>query len=164
MDLTAQREYAWSYFQLHSAQRMTTFNFFVVIAALLTTALAGTFDAEYKYHSVGIALGLGMIVMAYVFWKLDQRVRYLVKHAEGSLKAIERALLSEDSTDISSRAVLFSREEEETKAALAENSPNLWKWHLSYSKCFGAVYLSFGLLGVLGVLGSAHAYFNPVQV
>jgi len=31
-----QMEYAWNYFQLHAGQRMASFNFFVVIAALLS--------------------------------------------------------------------------------------------------------------------------------
>ena len=51
-DVIEHRNYVWNYFQLHASQRMTTFNFFVVIAALLTAGLARTFDKDYPYHSV----------------------------------------------------------------------------------------------------------------
>ena len=137
---------------------MTTFNFFIVIAALLTTALASTFGKDFEHHIVGAILGLGMAVMAFVFWKLDQRVRYLIKHAEDSLKDIEDVLLSESPVKVGKYAVLFSVEEETTALKRADRSPQLWKWHLSYSKCFGVVYLSFGLLGVLGGVGSIFRY------
>jgi hypothetical protein len=45
--LKEQRDYAWSYFQLHANQRMTSFNFFVVIAALLTTGLARSLENDF---------------------------------------------------------------------------------------------------------------------
>ena len=51
--LKEQREYALSYFQLHANQRMTTFNFFVVIAALLTTGISGTFSKDFQNHFFG---------------------------------------------------------------------------------------------------------------
>ena len=83
--LKEQREYAWSYFQLHANQRMTTFNFFVVIAALLTTGLSGTFNKDFQNPFIGIVLGAGLIVISFIFWKLDQRIRYMIKHAETTL-------------------------------------------------------------------------------
>ena len=42
--LREQREYAWNYFELHAKQRMSLFNYFVLIAALLTAGLAGSFS------------------------------------------------------------------------------------------------------------------------
>ncbi len=158
MDIKDQREYAWSYFQLHAGQRMTTFNFFIVIAALLTTALASTFGKEFEYHIAGVILGFGITIMSFVFWKLDQRVRFLIKNAERSLKEIESVLLSENPAKAGKFAALFSAEEESTASKRADNSGKFWEWHLSYSKCFGAVYLSFAVLGVVGGVGSIWKY------
>jgi hypothetical protein len=53
--LDKERDYAWSYFQLHANQRMASFNFFVVIAALLTTGLARTFDKDFQFHFLGVS-------------------------------------------------------------------------------------------------------------
>lgn len=158
MDIQDQREYAWSYFQLHAGQRMTTFNFFIVIAALLTTALASTFRSEFEYHIAGAILGFGITVMSFVFWKLDQRVRFLIKHAEDSLKEIEGALLSESPAKVGKYAVLFSVEEQSTASKRNEHPRWLWKRPMSYSQCFGAVYLSFAFLGVAGGVGSVCRY------
>src|SRR5690349_3082540 len=93
--LKEQRDYAWSYFQLHANQRMTSFNFFVVIAALLTTGLARSLENDFKYHFVGVCLGFSLMITAFIFWKLDQRVRHLIKHAEAALKDIERRCIQE---------------------------------------------------------------------
>lgn len=94
--LKEQRDYAWSYFQLHANQRISSFNFFVVIAALLTTGLAGTLKSDFEHHYMGVALALSLLVISFIFWKMDQRVRYLIKHAEEALKAIEEKWLSNE--------------------------------------------------------------------
>jgi hypothetical protein len=77
---------------------------------------------------------------------MDQRVQYLIKHAESALKAIEDQWHSEGAA----RAVLlFHTEEAKTdKARKAARWP--WHWHLSYAHCFGAVYWLFGILGIVG--------------
>ena len=68
---------------------MSTFNFFIILAALLTTGLAGTFVKEFEWDVVGVFLGSGLVIISFAFWKLDQRVRFLIKHAENALKAFE---------------------------------------------------------------------------
>lgn len=145
--LKEQRDYAWSYFQLHANQRMTSFNFFVVIAALLTAALAGTLKSDFEHHYFGVMLALSLVV-SFVFWKMDQRVRYLIKHAEEALKAIEeKSTGNEDS--LGATLALFRTEEEKTSRIRGSYSWRFWQWHLSYSKCFESVYLVFCLLGLV---------------
>jgi hypothetical protein len=46
-------------------------------------------QASINYAAVGIALGVVLIVISFVFWKLDQRAAFLVKHAEEALKVLE---------------------------------------------------------------------------
>lgn len=147
--LKEQRDYAWSYFQLHANQRISSFNFFVVIAALLTTGLAGTLKSDFTQHYVGVILALSLIVISFIFWKMDQRVRYLIKHAEDALKAIEEKWMSQEDF-IGPALALFRTEEEKTKNIRGPGSWNPWRWHLSYANCFGAVYVVFGILGVVG--------------
>jgi len=108
-----QREYAWNYFQLHAGQRMASFNFFVVIAALLAVALAGALKKDSESTIVGIAVGLSLMGVSFVFWKLDQRVRYLIKHAEAALKTLEDGW-QEEGGDTLSRIMLFRAEEKKT--------------------------------------------------
>jgi hypothetical protein len=147
--LKEQRDYAWSYFQLHANQRISSFNFFVVIAALLTTGLAGTLKSDFTQHYVGVILALSLIVISFIFWKMDQWVRYLIKHAEEALKAIEEKWMSQEDF-IGPALALFRTKEEKTENIRGLGSWNPWQWHLSYANCFGAVYLVFGVLGVVG--------------
>lgn len=147
--LKEQRDYAWSYFQLHANQRISSFNFFVVIAALLTTGLAGTLKSDFEHHYVGVALALSLMVISFIFWKMDQRVRYLIKHAEEALKVIEEKWMSQEDF-IGPALALFRTEEEKTKSIRGLGSWNPSRLHLSYANCFGAVYLVFGVLGVVG--------------
>jgi hypothetical protein len=95
-------------------------------------------------------LGMSLVIITFIFWKLDQRARYLIKHAEDALKQIERDWLPEGSNSIGSHVALFSAEEEQTDAIRLNQSWKPWKWHLSYADCFGFVYLVFGALGLLG--------------
>src|SRR5215813_9397580 len=97
--LKEQRDYAWNYFQLHAAQRMSTFNFFIVLAGLLTTGLAGTFMRDFQWNMVGTVLSVGLTVASFAFWKLDQRVSFFIKHAESSLKQIGQKWENEINTE-----------------------------------------------------------------
>jgi hypothetical protein len=149
-----QRDYAWDYFQLHAGQRMSTFNYFIVLAALLTTGLAGTFVKDFKWNMVSTVLGLGLMVVSFAFWKLDQRVRFLIKHAESSLRQIEQKWTDEVARDGAFFANLFCKEQTETDRNRGQQNYRFWAWDLSYSNCFEIVYCFFGVLGLLGALAS----------
>lgn len=85
-------EHAWAYFSLHAAQRITVFNYFVVFAGILCTGLAATMQAPIRLAFVGIALGLLLTALAFLFWKLDERTSFLIKHAEETIKRLEPSL------------------------------------------------------------------------
>ncbi|OHB77268.1 MAG: hypothetical protein A2Z25_14320 [Planctomycetes bacterium RBG_16_55_9] len=146
-------EYAWNYFQLHAGQRMSLFNFFVVISALLTGGLATSIrnDNEFEHAIIRILLGVGLMITSFVFWKLDQRVRYLIKHAENALKKMEHCFLIENESQDNSSALFLAEEEQTVKFPRAQLW-KFWEWHMYYSKCFGVVYITFAAIGFLGVV------------
>lgn len=83
-------DHAWRYFELHAKQRMTTFNFYLVISGAIATGLAATLQGSNRLAWLGsVALGVLLALVAFLFWKLDQRVAFLVKHAEAALAAVE---------------------------------------------------------------------------
>lgn len=134
-----QRSYAWNYFQIHATQRMTTFNFFVILAGLLTAGLAKTLTAEGDMHIISLLLGVGLIVISFAFWRLDNRVRGLIHLAESKLIDIEKKLQEED---IGWTAVIFMEEH-------AERINNKG----TYTSCYFIIYLTFAVLGCFGIVG-----------
>ena len=154
MNLSDERKYVWNYFQLHATQRMTTFNFYVVIASLLTTALAGTFANGFVHPWLGVPLGVALAVISFVFWKLDQRVSFLIKHAESSLIEIEAKLEQGGNPELDFSSNLFARELASTKQLRTAPLTNLRRIHLSYADCFQVVYVVFSCVGAVGIAAS----------
>src|SRR5580704_16155126 len=51
-------EHAWRYFALHANQRMSLFNFFLVLAGLISAGLAACLQRTGSFQLLGVALGL----------------------------------------------------------------------------------------------------------
>jgi hypothetical protein len=139
------RDYAWEYFKVHAQQRMSLFNFFVIFSSLATTCLVATFQEKAQAHLVGIGLGVLLLAISFVFWKLDERVRFLVKHAERALKWIETKYHADGPDEKPHVLQLFTCEEALTADELA----------VTYAKCFRWTFFAFGLVGLVGAILSA---------
>lgn len=79
----------WKYFEIHASQRLTVFNFFSAFSGLIAAGIGAVAPASKDYSAVGVALGAMLIVISFIFWKLDQRAAFLIKHAEEALKRLE---------------------------------------------------------------------------
>lgn len=148
MDEKEARNYAWEHFKLHAAQRFTTFNYFIVLAVLMTTALGTALNKDFRYPELACYLSTLLMVTSFVFWKLDQRARQLLEVSKNALKHLE---LSPDSSEPKYWA-LFMNEVKLTETRKRE--AKLWqphRWHLTYVHCFGTLYLLFSMLGGLGL-------------
>jgi hypothetical protein len=134
-------DHAWSYFALHASQRITVFNYFVVFAGVLCTGMATAIQASPQLALVGSALGLLLIFLSYVFWKIDQRTAFLIKHAEDVIKQLEP-----------STAPLFAGEEGKTH--VAKRDMRMW----TYGRAFRTIFAVMGTIGFAGaVLGDLRA-------
>jgi hypothetical protein len=78
-------EHAWRYFELHANQRMTVFNFFLVLAGLAAAGLAAAVQGSPRFAVLGIVWGLLLALVSFVFWKLDQRASFFIKLAEAAI-------------------------------------------------------------------------------
>lgn len=87
------RDHAWRYFEVHAGQRMMMFNFFIVLSSLITAGIGSTLQGPPRFAILGALLGLMLILLSFVFWKLDQRAAFLVKHSEAASNEIELQLL-----------------------------------------------------------------------
>ena len=139
-------EHAWNYFELHAQQRISVFNYFVVLSGILAAGLAASVQGPERLASVGVALGALLILLSFVFWKLDQRTAFLIKHAEEVLKACEPTT-----------APLFSDEETKTDTAKAQTS--IW----TYGRSFRTIFLVIGAAGLAGAILSGLRFAGVVQ-
>jgi hypothetical protein len=145
------REYAWQYFSLHAQQRMSLFNFFVVFSSLAVTGLSATFQEKTRSHTIGIGFGILLMVVSFIFWRLEERVRFLIKHAENALKWIENKCPLDNQQDEPHELCLFTREESRTEG----------KQPYTYSRCFRLAFLVFGLVGLVGAVASIICLIGP---
>jgi hypothetical protein len=139
-------EHTWRYFELHANQRMSVFNFFLVMSGALAAGIAASLQGSPNLAAVGVVLGVLLSLVSFVFWKLDQRVSFLIKHAETALAEMESSLLTE-------RARLFSLEPMSTAAAGSKS--NLWVRHWSYGESFRVIFAVMAVFGVCSALLSA---------
>src|SRR5512139_3850842 len=98
------------YFEIHAAQRLTVFNFYVAISGTMLAGMAAISQASPRFALAGSILGLLLSVISFVFYKLDFRTSFLVKHAEDVIKKIESSYLPNELS-------VFALEDSSTKSA-----------------------------------------------
>jgi len=152
-------KYAWDYFQLHAGQRMSLFNFFVVFAVLMTSALVATFQKDFKMPLAGMGIGLCLSFIAFVFWKLDQRARYFLKNAERALAELEADFPTATGKAEPHVTQLVRWEAHQTEKIRAMHC----RWtpiaQFSYTQSLYLVLAAFGLVGALGTVISLFRHF-----
>jgi len=141
------RGYAWNYFAMHADQRLKTFGFYLTLATIIVGAFAtilknGGGGINWKYLSV---LPFLLSFMTFIFWKFELRNKQLVRNGEEALEHLDTLLPLENTNAephvlrIIARDAYFSGQ--------AKESPHKRGW--TYSRCFKAVFLVFGIAGLI---------------
>ena len=141
------RAYAWGYFALHADQRMRLFNFFLILSAFLL----GAFSAVKKLAPGPMAesaLPLLLVLVAFVFWRLEERTRALVKNGEDALRFLDeewpRKLLSDQTPGY---LRLFERDDHLMELAKERRWVKYFP-PISYAESFRITYLTTGVVGL----------------
>ncbi len=87
-------DYAWRYFQLHAAQRISLIRYYIVVLSIYITG-SGYFLVKFSLASHTEEIGLiffsiFFILLTIIFWLLDNRNRTLIHLAENSLRSYEK--------------------------------------------------------------------------
>ena len=138
-------EHAWSYFQLHSQQRITLFNYYITISTIICTAIAYCYQstARAEYLKIGIFLSIFLLILTFIFWKFDQRTSFLIKHSERILKKIE-------TENFETSLYLFKVEGEYLLKENLNKEYILCKiW--TYGKSFRMIFLLMVLLSIIAI-------------
>lgn len=147
-------EHAWRYFELHANQRIIIFNYFLIISGALSAGLATTLQGSQRFSSLGIMLGMLLIVVSFIFWKLDQRVSYLIKHAESVITDLEQYLTIK-------KAHIFYLEPKKSKEVLEEGF--WWSRHWTYGSAFRFVFIIMALFGGTGIILSLLKFIGIIS-
>lgn len=85
--------YAWDYFQYHAGQRQSVFRFFLTLVGVLTLAYGYSLRYEttnaIEGANVRLAIGCMLLIIGFLFWRLDKRSQNLIKASEAALKQAE---------------------------------------------------------------------------
>ncbi len=132
-------DHAWRFFELHANQRMTVFNFFLVLVGLLVAGIAATLQGSARFSALGIALGALLVPLSFLFWKLDQRVSFLIKHAERIQARTEAELMPEPVRILTSEPAQFA----------AEQEGKLWTRPITFGASFRTVFILTAAIGLV---------------
>lgn len=83
----ARLNYAWGWFQYHASQRLTAFNFFLVLVGLLFVTFAQAIN--HGWSGVGVAIGVLGSLVSVGFWALDVRNEELILSGHKALQTLE---------------------------------------------------------------------------
>lgn len=83
-------DYAWGWFQYHASQRLTAFNFFLVIVGFLLVGYAQAI--LNRWDAFGVGLGVIGMCISIGFLALDVRNRELVNLGKATLKTLESTI------------------------------------------------------------------------
>ncbi len=145
------RSYVWQYFQLHASQRLTTFNFYIVISSVIATGFFGSLDPTRATY-LGVILGFLLAFLSFVFWRMDCRTKQMIWYAEEALKQLEALPEFEG---LPAPAKIFTYEAAKTGEQRARRIFRVIRPHFSYSRCFNWVFVTFAALGIAGAAYSA---------
>ncbi|MHC4687608.1 MAG: RipA family octameric membrane protein [Planctomycetota bacterium] len=111
-------DYAWKWFEYHANQRVTMFNYFLIITGILSNAYVGLL----KEGLLEIAMALGSLgaLTSVGFFLLDWRNKQLVDMGEDVLEKLEREKIfngykGKKGGEIFQLGFLFREEEEKLK-------------------------------------------------
>lgn len=93
--------YAWDWFSYHAKQRLTAFNFFLILTGAIIVGYTQAVAGDQKL--VGIALGLFGVIVAVAFWVMDVRNAELVNYGLTALDRLETDLRVEIRTEDTTR-------------------------------------------------------------
>jgi hypothetical protein len=139
------RSHLWAYFSLHAQQRMSAFQFFITLETGLIGAGLFILQSRSQFANSYWAAMIGpmIIMLAFVFWKIDQRTRDLISKSEQGLKELEAFFLT-NSKIVSNLPFSLGPQN-----LLSLRTFPLLTGRPTYSKSFGTVFLACSIFGAV---------------
>lgn len=150
MNIEKISEHLWKYFEIHSQQRLTLFNYYIAVSGALISAIGFCLQAEKDFRFLEISLSILLSIFSFLFYKLDQRTSFLIKRSEKSLKKLEEYFELDGVS-------LFSNDEFDLEN---ENKKRFFNKILTYGFIFKIAYFIIGFLSVVFVFYISFGVLN----
>ncbi len=134
-------DHAWRYFQLHAAQRITVFNFYVAASGLVIAGLIYSLRGGEETALYSVIAGIALVLLSVVFSMMDKRVKEMIKSSERTISRIETSSIEKPE-----HRVMTVEQEEEA----ATHYSLFGNW--TYGQAFRRI---FWVVGAFGLIGSA---------
>lgn len=134
---------SWDYFKLLAQQRVTHFNLFIVIIGAISAVVATQIFMNLRGNIITLALAIAQLLLCFIFYKIDVRNKFLIKHNERIIKNFE----SRFEKDVPK---IFITEEKNTKdIRIAEHGKIYIFRQLSTSQLYNLFYSFFAIVGLI---------------
>ena len=143
------RKQAWDYFALHAQQRLTTVNFYLVVATALTAVAVGSFAENFGFPGLALPAGLLLSLLSFASWRLDFRNRELIWAAEAALRSFEAGSRVVNGTEEPPLEWLFTREYRQSEKRKGATDWRSYAVPHTYSHVFNVLFGSFFATGLL---------------
>ncbi len=157
------REYALKYFQIHADQRMRVFQFYIAISTALFGAGILMMRLEQS-QAILVVSGLLTSFFSFIFWRLDCRIKGLIKNAENAIKFLDDSHGLQDFDGSPNPLKLFARDDflvqlRKSPGVLRKLAPS------SYGDCFNWVFAVVGMLGgFFAIVGFCEIVQSPTTL
>jgi hypothetical protein len=142
-------EHTWRYFALHAQQRISIFNFFLILSGLVAAGLAACVQRRGTIQLLGAGLGALLCLVSFTFYKLDQRSSFLIKHSENAIAELEQLF-----PIVGARLVFSERHRTAAAASSRFAATRLW----TYGTAFRLVFVVMGSVGIVGAFLCLYLY------
>lgn len=146
-------DHAWRYFQLHAAQRITVFNFYVAASGLLIAGLIYSLRGGEETALYSVTAGIALALLSIVFSKMDKRVKQMIKSSERTLCRIEASCIEQPQHRVMTK-------EQEEEAATQYSLFGNW----TYGQAFRRIFWVVGAFGLVGAAYGGWQVLPPRQV
>jgi hypothetical protein len=142
------RAYAWNYFALHAEQRMKLFNFFLILSGLILGAFPAVRSMAPAAKLTAL-LPLLLVLTAFIFWRLEERTRRLVKNGEEALRFLDEQWPVEPLQDRTPHHLQLVARDDYLMQAIKKRWWAKCGVPISYAGSFRIAYLMIGGVGLV---------------
>lgn len=120
--LNAKLNYAWNVWEFHGRQRMSMFNYFLVITGILVSGYVAARSKDGPHEIVPAICLLGF-VQCFVFIMIDWRNRTILYFADGLLREAEEQLFNNER-----KGPMSQRAAKESQGGFQFSKMVIWMW------------------------------------